>query len=966
MPTIHEIFEAEGTPREVAGNNPLPLDDRDRVWLIVAGRVDVFGLLPGRGDVGGARLHLFRAVPGQVLCGVGTAGSRARTALLAVGDPGSRLLQLPRVRLEEWARGPEGSSQLAALLDDWVHGLTTGAAHQRVPKAATLLVPEKEVQLPAQGIASPARGTLWVRHTRGSSQLLGMIEPPLRPADGLIPLSGPGWLVALDEDTGLMPLTSETVLREGQWASGLDRFHQLILAWVAMYADQADDAERDRLRQRARADRRLVKATLTQLARVAEDEDLEELQVAAESDPLVAACRLVGDRLGVAIKAPLGTGEKRRRSDPVSAIARASRVRVRRVLLAGDWWCKDNGPLLAFHADDERPVALLPLSPSRYELVDPAAKSRTLLTAANSSAVLPFAYTFYPPFPSRPLTPWDFFRIAGGRRDWLLVVLLGFAGGLLGMFTPIATGWIFDWIIPGAEQYELLLVVLALTASALAAALFQLTQGIAMLRLEVGMDGAVQAGVWDRLLNLPAPFFRRFTAGDLAFRALGIGTIRQVLTDVALSSLLGFVFSLVYFGLLFYYDVRLAVLACFLFVFILLTLFVGALIQLRYQRQIYDLRGKIGGVVLQLITGISRLRVAGAEDRALAVWAKDFSLQRKLAFRVRSVANSLAAFNAAVPIVSTMVLFATVSLLPRDSLSLGTFLAFNVAFTQIIFSALTMSTAIGFAVQMVPLYERTKPILQTLPEVDVSKTTPGDLSGDIEISHVSFRYQADGPLVLDDVSLHIRPGEFVAFVGPSGAGKSTIIRLLLGFETPTAGSLYYDHEDLASLDLQAVRRQIGVVLQDSKLMSGDLFSNIIGSSLLTQEDAWEAARMSGLDQDIMQMPMGMHTVIGEGGSTLSGGQRQRLMIARAVVSRPRILLFDEATSALDNETQARVSHSLESLKATRIVVAHRVSTVKNADRIFVLTGGRIVEHGKYEELLARGGLFADLVQRQLV
>src|SRR5262249_16559949 len=230
--------------------------------------------------------------------------------------------------------------------------------------------------------------------------------------------------------------------------------------------------------------------------------------------------------------------------------------------------------------------------------------------------------------------------------------------------------------------------------------------------------------------------------------------------------------------------------------------------------------------------------------------------------------NNLAAFNAAVPIVSTMVLFATVSLLPRAGLSLGTFLAFNVAFTQVIFAALAMSSAIGFAIQMVPPYERTKPILDTLPEVDVSKATPGDLSGDIEISHVSFRYKADGPLILDEVSLHIRAGEFVAFVGPSGAGKSTIIRLLLGFETPTAGSLYYDREDLAGLDRQSVRRQIGVVLQDGKVMSGDLFSNIIGSSLLTQEDAWEAARMSGLDQDIMQMPMGMHTVIGEGGSTL--------------------------------------------------------------------------------------------------
>jgi ABC-type bacteriocin/lantibiotic exporter with double-glycine peptidase domain len=239
------------------------------------------------------------------------------------------------------------------------------------------------------------------------------------------------------------------------------------------------------------------------------------------------------------------------------------------------------------------------------------------------------------------------------------------------------------------------------------------------------------------------------------------------------------------------------------------------------------------------------------------------------------------------------------------------------------------------------------------------------VSGEIELSHVSFRYQTDGPLILDNVSLHIRPGEFVAVVGPSGAGKSTLIRLLLGFETPTDGAIYYDREDLARLDCQAVRRQIGVVLQDGKLMPGDLFSNIVGSYLLTLDDAWEAAWLSGLSDDIRDMPMGMQTVISEGGSTLSGGQRQRLMIARAIVSKPRILFFDEATSALDNETQTIVRRSLEYLKATRVAIAHRLSTVRYADRIIVMEAGRIVQQGTYEELLQQGGLFAELVQRQL-
>jgi ABC-type bacteriocin/lantibiotic exporter with double-glycine peptidase domain len=278
---------------------------------------------------------------------------------------------------------------------------------------------------------------------------------------------------------------------------------------------------------------------------------------------------------------------------------------------------------------------------------------------------------------------------------------------------------------------------------------------------------------------------------------------------------------------------------------------------------------------------------------------------------------------------------------------------------------LTASTALLGTLAVIPLYEQAKPILTSLPEVDTAKADPGVLAGDIELEHLVFRYQADGPPVLRDVTIRIRAGEFVAFVGPSGSGKSTLLRLLLGFEVPEAGAVYYDGQELAGLDIQSVRRQIGVVLQNGRLMSGDIFTNITGSSPATLDDAWEAARMAGFDEDIKSMPMGMHTVVSEGGGTLSGGQRQRLMIARAIVQRPRILFFDEATSALDNRTQSIVSTSLDRLQATRIVVAHRLSTIVHADRIYVVEAGRVVQSGTYEQLISQDGLFAELAARQL-
>ena len=456
-------------------------------------------------------------------------------------------------------------------------------------------------------------------------------------------------------------------------------------------------------------------------------------------------------------------------------------MRVRRVALKGDWWHQETGPLVAYRAADDQPVAILPTSPTHHEIVDEKNQTRVPLTAASAATLQPFGHCFYRPFAARALTMWQVLRFAlrGSRRDWLVVGTMGLAGSLLGLVTPIATGWIFDWIIPGAGRSQLLLVILALTVSALAGAVFQITNSIARLRLQTRMDGDAQAAVWDRLLDLPAPYFRRFTAGDLADRSMAISMIRQVLTDVAMSGVLNLVFSLAYFGLLFYYDVRLALLACGVFAVLAITTSLAAVAQTRY-RAVIQVRGAIAGFVFQLISGLSRIRIAGAETRALAVWTRKFTVQPRLAFRTRWLSNNIATLNSVVQIAATTALFAAFFLLSRTDLSLGSFLAFNVAFAQVLTAAVTVSSMAGSVAALIPLQERAKLIIETPPEVDLDKAQVGELGGDIEIGHVSFRYQPDGPLILDDVNVHIRPGEFVAFVGPSGAGKSTIMRMLLG------------------------------------------------------------------------------------------------------------------------------------------------------------------------------------------
>jgi ATP-binding cassette subfamily C protein len=420
---------------------------------------------------------------------------------------------------------------------------------------------------------------------------------------------------------------------------------------------------------------------------------------------------------------------------------------------------------------------------------------------------------------------------------------------------------------------------------------------------------------------------------------------------------------------MFYYSWRLAsIAAALVFGSFLLFTFCGWL-QVRILRDVSALGGRIAGMTLQFINGIAKFRVAGTEARAFAVWAREFAKQRVLSMRARKISNLVSIFNSAFPVLAWAAIFYSAGSLMKTPgtpmLTTGEFLAFMAAFVQFSTGTLELSSALISVLNVIPLYERAKPILTSLPEVMTTQTAPPELTGNIDIHHVGFRYRDEGPLVLRDLSLGIASGQFVALVGPSGSGKSTLFRLLLGFEAPGSGAIYYDGQDLADLDVQAVRRQIGVILQNSRLMTGSIFRNIVGDGTLTIDDAWEAARQAGLEEDLKTMPMGMHTVVSEGGGGLSGGQRQRLLIARAIVRKPRILLFDEATSALDNRTQAIVSQSLKALNATRVVIAHRLSTVMHADQICVLDKGSLVEMGSYEELMGQGGLFTQLAKRQL-
>ena len=973
--TLDRLFERHGTPVASGSNAPILLEDPRAAWLVTSGKLDVFAVRVVDDRPEGPRDHLFTVAAGEMVLGMEPEWAD-EVGLLAVGHPGTTTLRMPLAELE----GRSGDPIVLTGLERYVASFSSAVSRRSSQRFDALVSPGEGGELGAGVALATRRGVAWIAVEEGTFLFDGLDSLSFGVDAGPFPLSAGAWVKSA---TGVRLRASAARDLEGAalWA-GLRTFQRIALEWADLTLERDRRLEQERLSRRLLADQEANQAALQSLADVISPR--ERVPAEVSGSPMLGAARLVGEQLRLEF-VPTPSWEKTRGSleDELRAICRASAVGHRRVVLSPAWWTRDNGPLLGLVAEEtpagaaptaeDRPPALAPVAllsegPGRYVMVDPATGTREEMTEELASAMAPFAYQFYRPLPAgrvRMVDLWKFVTF-GAWGDLRTLGMVGLLGAGLGMLLPVLTGVMFDRVIPSADRGQLVSVFVALLVAALAGAAFEVTRSVSVIRLHARVTSELQLAVLHRLVRLPLSFYRRFTAGDLGLRAYGITAIGNALSGATVGSLLSAVVSAGSYLLLFYYSPVLALLATFILIVNVTFTAATGWVSLRFARERETMDGKISGLVLQLLTGIAKLRVSGTENRAFARWTREFRRQRELAYDVGRFGNNVRVFNAVLSILSTLAIYWAYTLLAdrEGGLTTGQFLAFNAAFGTFMSAGLSvMGTAISL-LELVPLWERARPILDEEPEADPSRPDPGELTGRIEVNHLTFQYSEDGPVILQDVSLHAEPGEFIALVGPSGAGKSTLLRLLLAFDRPETSSVYYDGHDLATIDITAVRRQIGVVLQSSKLTAGDIYTNIVGSSNLPMDVAWEAARMAGLEDDLRAMPMGIHTVVSEGGGTLSGGQRQRLLIARALVHRPRILFFDEATSALDNRTQKIVGDSISQLHATRVVIAHRLSTIQNADRIYVFDRGKVVQAGTFTELMAQPGLFAELAARQ--
>ena len=718
----------------------------------------------------------------------------------------------------------------------------------------------------------------------------------------------------------------------------------------------------EQIRQREESDQQVLEDSFFRMASVVMDKWNTERLV----DELEVSSEALNSILRYYKKKPVEIKEEIRDAGrQLEEALRTSGLMIREVELEENWHTDAFGPMMGFMKDTGKTVALMPGKLTGYWYRDPETGRKTRVTRKAEKLFSRSAICFYHPLPMKKIGIPDlllYMKNSLSVSDAVLIAAASLAAVLIGFIEPRVLNQLTGPVMKSRNLNLMAGMGVFLLSSALAAQLIEMVRSLLLERINTKTSQAVEASVMMRILSLPVSFFRKYSSGELSSRAGSISSLCKTIINIIFSVGLSSLMSLLYVTQIFAFAPALVVPSLVVILATVTVSIASSLVQIRISRKKMELSAQESGMSYATLVGIQKIRLSGSEKRVFARWGRLYARNARLEYNPPLFLKMNTVITAAISLIGQIVIY---YLAVETAVAQNQYIAFNAAYGSVM-GAFTAVAGIAISVASIkPVLEMAEPILKAEPEVTDEKQPVEKLSGSIEMSHISFRYEPDAPYVLDDMNLKIRAGEYVAIVGRTGCGKSTLVRLLLGFEQPEKGEIYYDRHQLSGIDPRSLRKHIGVVIQNGQLFQGDIFSNItISAPQLTLQEAWEAAETAGIAQDIREMPMGMQTIISEGQGGISGGQKQRLMIARAIAPKPRILIFDEATSALDNKTQKQVSDALDRLHCTRIVIAHRLSTIRNCDRILVMDNGVIVEEGKYEELIAKGGYFAALVERQ--
>jgi NHLM bacteriocin system ABC transporter ATP-binding protein len=942
----------------------LPLGQPDTGWIVRSGAVELYAVLWQNGAAISGRHYLFTVKAGEtiapLLCGADD------LMLLAVATENAALLPTTLHFLADGVGSRELRPSVVAQLDRWLHGVSTALAPivGLMPSNAVAYPVGDEFTAHEGNVITSQADVAWL-FSAGGRAFAWHDGEAIEPAEASIIMPVPSglWLLASAEAAVVM-LDTVSALQQRNWLAALRAFHAKALALLLQHLEAREHAAAEVMQGRADRTARTLDRTIGRFVGIL-DHAPAWTGASAPDEKLLGPFIMVAEALGIELTQRVR--QTIARAETLEDAARFARIRSREIALRGIWWKQDFGPFIGFLGEERKPVAVLPIGRSRYRMTDPDGGADQIVTAALAAQLAPIGHMLYRPLPAKPIEFKDLL-LAGwtqNRGDFAVALVASLLLGILGLATPVATRFAFDRFIPSHEMLQLSQLAIGLVLVALISIGFRAAYDMAFLRIDGRMAAQTQASVIDRVLRLPHHVLR-FSATDLAQRATSAENVRRGAVNFMLGSLAAAFTWLCNGALMLCYApfAALAALGCFLL--LLLVAYICAHRQLDAIRRGEELLANVNTIVFHLINGISVLRTTGSEDRAFARWGHDFAEMRARSYRSQAIGRLFEICLAGSDTLTLAGVFFVLSFIPAKDLSTGAFVSFVSAYAAFMAASSQLARGMNGMMNLRPSWQRAAPLFKAVPESGEAKRDPGVLSGAVELTNIAFRYMPDTPYVLAGLSLKAAPGELIAVVGASGSGKSTAMRMLLGFDQPHAGTVQFDGIDLRHLDIDLVRRQIGVVLQNGKLVPGSIYENIMGPHRGTLDDAWTAARQAGLEADIKALPMGMHTVLTEATAAFSGGQVQRMMIARALLGKPRILVLDEATSALDNVTQAIVTESLSRLAITRIIIAHRFSTVQQADRIYVVDHGRVVQSGKFDELMAADGPFAELARRQLM
>ena len=651
--------------------------------------------------------------------------------------------------------------------------------------------------------------------------------------------------------------------------------------------------------------------------------------------------------------------------DKLSYVLGQNGLEYRKVELNDDYVGDGTSPILIFTILNDIPVLLFPRGKNKYQYVNYETGKKVTIEASLVNRLEIEAYCFYRPLPNKKVTIKEYTKyITRSVRpiDVILLVLFAALASGVGILVPYLTRILTGDVATSKDMSKFVFVSLYVAGAATGLLIVRAIQSFVNQLISVKIEKGILSATMMRVLSLPASFFKKYNTGELTARFRSVPQLAKMIMEGIFMTLLSVVMSLAYlFQLVSFAPVLVLPVVLILVATTAFSILIS-FVKKSYQKKQLDTSSKESGITYGMINGIQKIRLSGSEKRAFAKWANAYAKSARTRYNPPLVLKLSGAISLLITLLGNIVIYYIAA---RNNIDAGSYMAFVSSYGVLSGAFLSVVDMIGLMFTLGPIYNMARPILETEPEVVQGKEVVKEIQGNIKLEHISFRYNDTSPLVLNDLSLDIKEGEYLAIVGQTGCGKSTLVRILLGFEEPIEGNVYFDGKNIKTLDMPSLRRHIGTVLQNGTLFHADIFSNIIISSpSLKEEDAWAAAEVASIADDIREMPMRMKTIISEGQGGISGGQKQRIMIARAIVHKPKVLVFDEATSALDNKTQKSISESINKLNCTRIVIAHRLSTIQNANRIIMLENGKIIEEGDYDTLINKKGKFAELVDRQ--